>query len=1019
MNIRSLQFRVSVWVGVSLAFLGASLIGYAGYIVRHEAILQAETMMLKTTNAEASGVQIRFEIAMSAARTVAQSLLVTKTGYKNLSRSHVNAILRQVLVENPDFLGTYTCWEPDAFDGKDYIFANTHGHDATGRFIPYWSRGKDGSIRLDPLIKYETPGIGDYYQIPKKTKKETVLSPYKYPVQGIDVFMTSMVVPVSLDNKFYGIAGVDFSLEFLQKLADTVNVYDHSGSLFILSGKGVIAGATGRHDLTGLTIDTVPGLSELSAAVLFHKNEVFNIGDMFYASTPITIADTADPWIVILQVPEKNVMNEANRHIGVMITTALFLLASCIFIIIVLLRKLFLVKMVRISEMAGEFASGNLDVRCSVEGDDELSGIASSFNEMALRISISMEKQKQEHQKLTASENLFHAVFDLMPYSCVINDMQGYYIMVNQSFLNSNEFKEDDLAGKTVQDLFEWRDSLTAERVSESGMLQNQQLHIRNKKNNRESDVLFSSSIIHIGGEKRILSSVVDITELKRAEAERNMWIRRYDLIVEASGQVAYEYIISSGEIKWGNSFESVIGYKMDEMSGGIEQWKSLLHPDDFLETVAKLDEAERNCSFWDTIYRMRHIQGHYVWIRDRGFFLPDSSGKAYCQLGMMEDITERKKTEDKIIELNATLEQKVIERTMQLEAANEELDASNQCLMDSNRSLTETLQELNDTQEKLLLSAKMAALGQLIAGLAHEINTPLGAILSANEAVKDSLEQYLKETFLFYRDADDDSIQLFENLITIALKRDPLSDSARESRKRKREYLSLLNDREIYYMDQAVDSLVEIGFNGDGEELIQIIQKKNSSVIIDYACSFSTLLYSSSVIKTAAEKISRFVFALKTYTYHDNGNEKVQADVVEEIEVVLELFYNKYKYGVEIIRKYSDVSRISAYPEKLSQVWINLINNAFYAMHYHGVLEIEIYENGDNIFVSFKDNGPGIPPEIQEKIFTPFFTTKKIGEGTGLGLDICKKILYEIGGSINFTSRPGETIFTVILKKN
>lgn len=1019
MNTRSLQFRLSVWVGFCLAFLGAGLIWYSGYIVRQEAIDKAETMMLKTTITEGKAVQIRFEVAMSAARTVAQSLLVTKSGFMKLSRQHVNAMLRQVLVENPDFLGTYTCWEPDAFDGKDSIFANTPGHDRTGRFIPYWNRGKDGSIDLEPLVGYETPGIGDFYLVPEKTKKETLVEPYKYPVRGVDVFMTSMVVPICKNNKFYGIAGVDFRLEFLQRLADMVEVYNHSGRLFLLSGKGVISGATDRPDLVGQQIGNVPDLAEISTYISSKTDEVFQVGDMLYVCYPIPIGETTSPWLIILQVPEKNVTAEANRHIAVMIIGASLLLTVCIFIIITLLRKLFLVRVLHISDVAVEFASGNLNARCDVAGYDELAGIGNSFNEMATRISASIEQQKQEHALLVSSENLFRIVFNLMPYSYVINDLEGHYIMVNQAFLDTNGFVEEELVGKTVDDLFEYTESGTAHAILETGGLVNRLIHLRNKKNWKESDVLFSSNIIDIGGERRIVTSVVDVTELKRAEAERNMWIKRYDLIVEASGQVAYEYIISSGEIKWGSSIEKVLGYKMDEINGGFIQWKNLLHTDDLSEVINKLEAAEKSCSFWDAYYRMKHLQGHYIWIRDRGFFLPDSSGKAYCQLGMIEDITERKRADDKIIELNSTLEQKVIERTVQLEAANNELDKSNRSLLESNKNLVETLKELNNTQEKLLLSAKMAALGQLIAGIAHEINTPLGAILSSNDVVKDSLIFYLTKTLLFYREADVDSIRLFERLINIAINADPLSDSARENRKRKREFISIAHDRQINDMDRSIESLIETGFRGDAEELIQIIQNKNSMKIINYTYSLSTLLYSSSIIKTAAEKISRFVFALKTYTYHDNVNEKVPVDIIEEIEVVLEIYYNKYKYGVEIIRKYVQIPKIYAYPEKLSQVWINLINNALQALQYNGKLEIEIIEKSDDIIISFTDDGPGISPEIQGKIFTPFFTTKKIGEGTGLGLDICKKILMEIGGTIDFESHPGKTVFTVILKKS
>jgi signal transduction histidine kinase len=158
-------------------------------------------------------------------------------------------------------------------------------------------------------------------------------------------------------------------------------------------------------------------------------------------------------------------------------------------------------------------------------------------------------------------------------------------------------------------------------------------------------------------------------------------------------------------------------------------------------------------------------------------------------------------------------------------------------------------------------------------------------------------------------------------------------------------------------------------------------------------------------------------VNALKTYTYQTQEDQKIRADIVKDIEIILTLYHNKIKYGVEIIRKYDKIPEIEYFSEKLNNVWSNLISNALYAMNYNGVLEIDIENIGDYIVVSFIDNGPGIPDNLKDKIFQPFFTTKRQGEGTGLGLDIAKRILDEIGGRIEFESMPGRTRFSVYLK--
>ncbi len=122
-------------------------------------------------------------------------------------------------------------------------------------------------------------------------------------------------------------------------------------------------------------------------------------------------------------------------------------------------------------------------------------------------------------------------------------------------------------------------------------------------------------------------------------------------------------------------------------------------------------------------------------------------------------------------------------------------------------------------------------------------------------------------------------------------------------------------------------------------------------------------------------------------------------------------------KKGVEIIKIYDDIPKILCFPGELNQVWTNLISNAAYAMDYKGILEIKLEKLNAMVSVKIKDSGKGIPAEIADKIFDPFFTSKPEGEGTGLGLDIVKKIIDKHNGSINFESKTGEgTEFTVTL---
>jgi signal transduction histidine kinase len=141
-----------------------------------------------------------------------------------------------------------------------------------------------------------------------------------------------------------------------------------------------------------------------------------------------------------------------------------------------------------------------------------------------------------------------------------------------------------------------------------------------------------------------------------------------------------------------------------------------------------------------------------------------------------------------------------------------------------------------------------------------------------------------------------------------------------------------------------------------------------------------------------------------------------IPANLSEGIDTVLTLYQNQLKKGIEVKRNYTELPPVLCYPDELNQVWTNLIHNALQAMDYRGTLTIEVMQQEQHTCISITDTGAGIPAEIKSKIFEPFFTTKPPGEGSGLGLDIVKKIIEKHQGKIEVESIPGQTKFTVSL---
>jgi PAS domain S-box-containing protein len=335
--------------------------------------------------------------------------------------------------------------------------------------------------------------------------------------------------------------------------------------------------------------------------------------------------------------------------------------------------------------------------------------------------------------------------------------------------------------------------------------------------------------------------------------------------------------------------------------------------------------------------------------------------------------------------------------------------------LYQKNEELINTLQQLETTQEELIESEKMAALGQLVAGVAHEVNTPLGAIRSSAGNVSKFLDTTLEQLPALFQSLSPEAARDFLNLLQLSLEQSATL-STKEERKFKRALRGQLQELGIADSDILADRLVMMGVYHEIDPFIPLLQRPDSLHILEIAYKLSELKRGIANINTATDRASKVVFALKTYARYDRSGEKIAASLTEGIETILTLYQNQLKQGVEVVRNYAEIPPIMCYPDELNQVWTNLIHNALQAMDYRGKLALDLVEQSGQVKISITDSGKGIPEEIQGKIFNPFFTTKPAGEGSGLGLDIAKKIVEKHQGKIEVESIPGKTTFHVFL---
>ncbi|EAZ94348.1 sensor histidine kinase [Crocosphaera chwakensis] len=342
-------------------------------------------------------------------------------------------------------------------------------------------------------------------------------------------------------------------------------------------------------------------------------------------------------------------------------------------------------------------------------------------------------------------------------------------------------------------------------------------------------------------------------------------------------------------------------------------------------------------------------------------------------------------------------------------------LKASELQLKEQTQNLEKTLKELSSTQEQLIQQEKMVALGQLVSGIAHEINTPLGAIQAAGNNINNALKSALSELPKINQNLNSEEQNQFFLFLSHSLKNNS-SLTSREKRSLKRKLIHELQNHDIKNARKVADILIDIGIDKDIEPFLSLLHHPQVDWILNLIYNLTRLPSNNRIILTSVERASKVVFALKNYAHYDHSEKKQLIQVTEGINNVLEIYYNQLKHDIEVFQNYQSVPKIWAYPDELIQVWTNLIHNSIQAMQGKGTLILNVFEDNEGVKVQVIDSGVGILSDIQDKIFEPFFTTKAAGEGSGLGLYISQKIVNKHNGSINMEHQTGKTVFTVWL---
>ena len=322
--------RMIIQIAAISAILIIALVAYISIEITKIQEKNINAELMNTAYRYANQIDADLEAQMSVVRTMSNLLGHIKTVPAANRRNYIQNQLKTVLEKNPDFIGIWTCWEPNELDGLDKKFVNKTGHDKTGRFIPFIFTN-DKNIQTEPLKNYDVEVTGDYYLMAKKTNIESIANPFEYVHGTKKIWVTSMSVPINIDGKFVGAVGVHISL---QQITDSlIGFHPYTDGYGVLIANNGIRAAHQKTDLVGKSLyDKTPeDLKEsLSNAIKTGKeytytraSSVTGIKSLYY-HVPIAVGKTSTPWSFLITVPEATVFGTVTKIKEILLTAAIF-----------------------------------------------------------------------------------------------------------------------------------------------------------------------------------------------------------------------------------------------------------------------------------------------------------------------------------------------------------------------------------------------------------------------------------------------------------------------------------------------------------------------------------------------------------------------------------------------------------------------------------------------------------------------------------------------------------------------
>ncbi|QKG79624.1 methyl-accepting chemotaxis protein [Tenuifilum thalassicum] len=390
LKLKSILVKLSLLVGGSIFIIISTLVLFSTKNAQRVAIDNAKSEAVAVSINYADQIKHRMNKAMLSARSLANALsYVAIYGTKNaITREQVQRMAGQVLLSDSDYLGFTICFEPDAFDGKDSLYVNKPGHDASGRFISYLTKSDTGGFVVEPLIDYTNSEKAPWYYRPKELQTDFVTEPIHYPVQGKMVYMVSFMAPIIGNGKFLGVTGIDYTIDFIQDLVSKSYLLERGAKIAILSNEGIFVASTIDPEQIGKSLKDYEPDDFVNQLKLLKSGEVLKEEKDGWLNVfvPIYVGNSKLPWQLRLAIPMSYITANAQSLMWYQIILGLIMMVIGISLLIFALRKI-VKPLYKLVDVTDRVAEGDLSMQLNDKvTNDEIGKIFLAMKNMVEKL---------------------------------------------------------------------------------------------------------------------------------------------------------------------------------------------------------------------------------------------------------------------------------------------------------------------------------------------------------------------------------------------------------------------------------------------------------------------------------------------------------------------------------------------------------------------------------------------------------------------------------------------------------